>query len=145
MTKSAIVLLTILAMSSCLRGDEVDEATRAKDARRVKALLRLESPQLSEDAKASVLRYLETKRGTEEYLSIVAKFQLKEAKEELVRLAVEDAEGTLGVEGARLLLKLGQQSLLTVALADKDEAKGARLAAALGLVGDHNVNSLLLP
>ncbi|MFN0022217.1 MAG: c-type cytochrome [Pirellulaceae bacterium] len=145
MTKSAIVLLAILAMSSCLRAEEVDEATRAKDARRVKALLRLESPQLSEDAKASVLRYLRTKTGTEEYLSIVAKFQLKEAKEELVRLAVEDADGTLGVEAARLLMKLAQQDVLTSALADKDEAKATKLAAALGLLGDPNTNGLLLP
>ena len=44
--------------------DKVDEATRAKDARRVKALLRLESPMLSEDAKGAVLRYLQTKAST---------------------------------------------------------------------------------
>ena len=145
MTKFVTVLLAMLAMSSCLRADEVDEATRAKDARRVKALLRLESPQLSEDAKASVLRYLQAKMGTDEYLSIVAKFQLQEAKEELVRLAVEDADGSLGVEAARLLMKLGQQEYLTVVLKDKDEAKATKLAAALGLLGDHNTNALLLP
>lgn len=134
-----------LILAFWVSADEVDEATRAKDARRVKALLRLESPQLSEDAKGSVLRYLQTKQGTEEYLSIVAKFQLKEAKEELVRLAVEDADGTLGVEAARLLMKLGQQDFLAQSLADKDEAKGTKLAAALGLLGDHHTNSLLLP
>ena len=79
---STFFLVALLPRLCC--ADEVDEATRAKDARRVKALLRLENAQLSEDAKASVLRYLQTKKGTEEYLSIVAKFQLKEAKEELV-------------------------------------------------------------
>ncbi len=125
--------------------DEIDEATRAKDARRVKALLRLENPQLSEDAKGSVLRYLQTKKGTDEYLSIVAKFQLKEAKDELVRLAVEDADGTLGVDAVRLLMKLGQQEYLAMALADKDDAAATKLAAALGLLSDHNTNSLLLP
>ncbi len=138
------LLIVCMSLASAC-ADEVDEATRAKDARRVKALLRLENPQLSEDAKASVLRYLRTKKGTEEYLSIVAKFQIKEATQELVRLAVEDAEGTLGVEAARLLMKLGQRDSLATALADKDEAKATKLAAALGLLGDHNANGLLLP
>ena len=138
------LLIVCMSLASAC-ADEVDEATRAKDARRVKALLRLENPQLSEDAKASVQRYLRTKKGTEEYLSVVAKFQIKEATEELVRLAVEDAEGTLGVEAARLLMKLGQRDSLATALADKDEAKATKLAAALGLLGDHNTNGLLLP
>lgn len=139
---SALMLVCLLRPAFA---EDVDDATRAKDARRVKALLRLENPQLSEDAKASVLRYLQTKKGTDEFLSIVAKFQLKEAKEELTSLAVEDAEGTLGVEAARLLLKLGQGDYLTTALTDKDELKAARLAGALGLVGDPATNELLLP
>jgi putative heme-binding domain-containing protein len=138
------LLIAFLSLADA-HADEVDEATRAKDARRVKALLRLENPQLSEDAKASILRYLPTKKGTDEYLSIVAKFQIKEAKEELVRLAVEDAEGTLGVEAARLLMKLGLHEFLGQSLADQDEAKATRLAAAIGLLGDHKTNALLLP
>src|SRR5947199_1065885 len=104
---STFLLFAFLPRFCC--ADDVDEATRAKDARRIKALLRLENPQLSEDAKASVLRYLQAKKGTDEYLAIVAKFQLAEVKEELVRLATENAEGSLGVEAARLLVKLKQQ------------------------------------
>src|SRR5258708_494396 len=114
------IVLVCLTFVGWSLADDIDEATRAKDARRVKALLRLDNPQLSEDAKVSVLRYLQTKKGTDEYLAIVARFQLKEAREELVRLAVEDAEGSLGVEAARLLMKLGQQDFLAMALADKD-------------------------
>lgn len=140
-----LALFLILFAPFALRAEEIDEATRAKDSRRVKALLRLENPELSEDAKVSVLRYLQLKRGTDEYLTIVAKFKLAEAKEELLRLAVEDADGTLGVEAARLLIKLGQQEFLTAALASEDEAKATNLAAALGLLGDHNTNALLLP
>lgn len=146
MIRYLLTTLIVVGLSlASARADEVDEATRAKDARRVKALLRLENPQLSADARVSVLRYLQTKQGTDEYLSIVAKFQLKEAKDELVRLTVEDAEGSLGVEAARLLMKLDQRDSLAVALADKDEAKATKLAAALGLLGDHNTNALLLP
>lgn len=139
------VMFSALILPRWAGAEDVDEATRAKDSRRVKALLRLESPELSEDAKGSVLRYLQLKKGTDEYLTIVAKFKLVEAKEELVRLAVENADGTLGVEAARLLVKMGQQEILTAALADKDESKATQLAAALGLLGDHNINGLLLP
>ncbi|MGI8977818.1 MAG: c-type cytochrome [Pirellulaceae bacterium] len=142
---SPLVLVFVIFVPFALGADEADEATRAKDARRVKALLRLENPQLSDDAKTSVLRYLQTKKGTDEFLSIVGKFQLKEAKDDLVRLAVEDAEGTLGVEAVRLLMKLGLRDSLAKGLADKDEAKSAKLAAALGLLGDPNTNALLLP
>lgn len=141
----SLAFVFVVVLVSVLVADEVDEATRAKDARRVKALLRLENPQLSEDAKGSVLRYLQTKKGTDEYLSIVAKFQLKEAKEELVRLAVEDAEGTLGVEAARVLVKLELKDAILQGLHDKDELKATKLAAVLGLLGDHNTNPLLLP
>src|SRR3954466_6023756 len=126
------LVYVLIGFCSLACGDDVDEATRAKDARRVKALLRLENPQLNEDAKGSVLRYLQTKKGTDEYLAIVAKFQLAETKEELVRLAVEDAEGSLGVEAARLLLKLEQQDYVAQSLADKDETKAGKLAAVLG-------------
>jgi putative heme-binding domain-containing protein len=141
----SLALVFVVVLQAALSPDGVDEATRAKDARRVKALLRLENPQLSEDAKGSVLRYLQTKKGTEEYLSIVAKFQLKEAKDELMRLAVEDAEGTLGIEAVRLLVKLGQKHAVMAVLDDKDEVKATKLAQALGLLGDSNTNPLLLP
>lgn len=143
--KSLLALVVALAGLNSLAAGEIDEATRAKDARRVKALLRLENPQLSEDAKASVLRYLHTKKGTDEYLAIVARLQLNETKDELLRLAVEDADGTRGVEALRLLVKLGQKDSLAQALADMDEAKGTKLAAALGLLGDASTNDLLLP
>ncbi len=143
----SLAAVLALCLVPCLAAQDqaTDEATRAKDARRVKALMRLENPQLSPDAKASVMRYLRTKRGTEEYLATVAKFQLAEAKEELLRLAVDDAEGTLGVEASRLLLKLGQTDYLREGLADQDEMKAAKLAAALGLLGDPKANELLLP
>jgi putative heme-binding domain-containing protein len=138
----AFVLLIIC--SALAFGEEVDDATRAKDARRVKALMRLENPTLSDDVKASVLRYLETKRGTEEYLNIVDKFRLAEAKQELLRLAVDDSEGTLGVSAAKLLLKLGQREAIDTALAGKEEA-ALKLLTALRLAGDHAANEVVLP
>src|SRR2546423_322340 len=121
--KISLAIVFALSLAACLAAQDSDEANRAKDARRVKALLRLENPQLSDDAKASVMRYLSARKGTEDYLSIVAKFQLKEAREELMRLAVEDSDATLGIEAVRLLVKFGQQDFIKQALADQDELK----------------------
>src|SRR5947199_3106144 len=85
-----------------------DDAQRAKDALVVKAILRLPGVDLSAkpEAKAALLRHLETVQGTEQYLELVDKFKVREAKEELLRLALEQADSTLGVGAARLLVKL---------------------------------------
>src|SRR5262245_12990588 len=81
---------------------------RAKDATVVRALLRLPGIDLSSkpEAKAALLRHLETIRGSEQYVEIAEKFKLRDVKEELLRLAVEQAESTLGVKAAGVLVKL---------------------------------------
>src|SRR5438552_17680362 len=78
--------------------DAVDEAQRAKDAIVVRALLRLPGVDLSAkpEAKAALLRHLDTVKGTEQYLELVEKFKLREMSEELLRLALEQADSTLG-------------------------------------------------
>src|SRR5438876_8643984 len=86
--------------------DAVDAAQRAKDAIVVRALLRLPGVDLSgkPEAKAALLRHLETIRGSEQYVDIVEKFKLRETKDELLRLAVEQSDSSLGVKAARLLV-----------------------------------------
>jgi putative heme-binding domain-containing protein len=124
-----------------------DAAQRAKDAIVVKALLRLSGVDLSTkpDAKAALLRHLETIRGSDQYLDIVAKFKLRECSEELLRLAIEQPESTLGVKAAGLLLKLGEQQLLEKAIADPDSTKAAKIVTTLGLLADASTNDLLSP
>jgi putative heme-binding domain-containing protein len=124
-----------------------DDAQRAKDALVVRTLLRLPGVDLSQkpEAKAALLRYLEGQKGTEKYLEIVEKFALRETKGELLRLAVEQAEGTLGVKAAGLLVKFGERELLAKAIADPDPAQGAKVVGVLGLLADAKVNELLSP
>src|SRR5262245_16387780 len=106
-----------------------EDAQRAKDAIVVKALMRLPGVDLSAkpEAKAALLRHLETVKGTEPYLELVEKFKLREAREELLRLALEQSDNTLGVKAAGLLVKFGELELLVKAIADPDAANVTRI------------------
>jgi putative heme-binding domain-containing protein len=124
-----------------------DAAQRAKDAIVVRTLLRLPGIDLSTkpDAKAALLRHLATIRGTEQYVEIVEKFNLRELTDELLRLALEQGESTLGVKAAGLLIKFEERGLLAKVVADPDAEKAARFIAVLGLLADAKTNELLLP
>jgi len=124
-----------------------DDVQKAKDALIVRTLLRLPGIDLSAkpEAKAALLRHLETLKGTDQYLDIADKFQLRETKDELLKLAVEHSDGSLGVKAAGVLVKLGENESIVKALADPDPAKAARLVAALGLLTDAKTNDFLTP
>lgn len=124
-----------------------DDAQRAKDAIVVKALLRLPEVDLSTkpEAKAALLRHLETIRGSEQWLEIVEKFKLRELKDELLRLALENADSSPGVKAAGLLVKLDERELLAKAVADPDATKAAKIIGVLGLLADAKTNDLIEP
>src|SRR5262245_45386603 len=88
-----------------------DPAQRAKDAIVVRTLLRLPGVDLSNkpEQKAAVLRHLETLRGSEQFLDLAEKFQLRETKDELLRLLVEQGDVPLSVKAAGLLVKFGER------------------------------------
>lgn len=134
--------------SSRAPGEEpISPAQKAKDARVVKALMALSSVDISDkpEAKKSLLRYIETQKGTEKYVEIAGRFGLVEAADELVRLATEDSDGTLGVMAASTLLKMGMDERLELELKGEDAAKSGKLLTALRLSGDLKVNTLCLP
>ena len=139
----ACVLLFFIA--SIAFSQEVDDATRAKDARRVKALLRLENVDLETlpEAKASLLRHLETIQGTDEYLELIRRFKLKAAVPSLVKLAIDKGEETIGVEAAKTLLDFAANDAIESELAGKDATRAAKLIAAIGLAADLRANDLL--
>src|SRR4051812_41303107 len=141
------VLLLLCASVPLCAASADDDAQRAKDAIVVKALLRLPGVDLSSkpEAKAALLRHLETIRGSEQWLEIAEKFKLRELKEELLRLALENAESSLGVRAAGLLVKFDERELLAKAVADPDTAKAAKIIGVLGLLADAKTNDLLAP
>jgi putative heme-binding domain-containing protein len=140
-------LLVLFLASACRSLPAQDDAQRAKDALIVRTLLRLPGVDLSQrpEVKAALLRYLQGEQGTEKYLEIVEKFALHETRDELLRLAIEQADGTLGVKAAGLLVKFGENELLAKAIADPDSAKGAKVVSVVGLLADAKTNDLLSP
>jgi putative heme-binding domain-containing protein len=144
---SFVSFVVLLAGVSAAFSEDVSPAQRAKDARIVKTLQRLPGVDLSDkpEAKASLLRHLETIAGSEEYLALVEKFSLRETKDALLKLAIEKSDSTAGVKAAGLLVKFGEQELLAKAIADPDPALGAKVVAVLGLVADSQTNDLLQP
>jgi putative heme-binding domain-containing protein len=140
-------LLIFAVFGGGANAEEISPAQRAKDALIVKTLLRLSNVDLSTkpEAKAALLRHLETLQGTEQYLELVEKFNLREAKAELLKLAMEQGESTAGVKAAGLLVKFEEHELLAKAIADPDPAKGAKVIAILGLLADAKTNDLFTP
>lgn len=126
---------------------ETSALQKAKDSRIVSTLMRLSNVDLSDKpaAKAALLRYLDEHKGTEKYLEIVEKFQLAETKDELLKLALDNSDSTLGVDAVRLLVKFDARDLLAKTLAGKDDIQTAKLVNALRLLGEPQTNGLLEP
>jgi putative heme-binding domain-containing protein len=142
---SCLFVFLVATLLATLCAD--DDPQRAKDALIVRTLLRLPGVELDSkpEAKAALLRHLETIRGSEQYLDIVEKFKLRETKEELLRLAIEHSDSTLGVKAAGLLVKFGEQELLKDSVAGADAAKAAKIVGVLGLLADATTNELIWP
>lgn len=121
---------------------EEPPAQRAKDALIVRTLLRLSNVDLADkpEAKAALLRYLESQKGTDKYLELVEKFNLREAKDELLELALSQPEGTQGVAAAKLLVKFGERDLIAKAISGSDEASAADAIRVFGLLADATTN-----
>lgn len=141
------VILLTLTLIGTLGAADPDPAQRAKDALKVKALVRLKQFNLEgkPEIKAAVLRHLETVKGTEQYLELVEKFRLRESAGELARLVNEALDDTLAVNAAALLLKFDAKEALDQALSNPDDAKAARAVTVFGLTDQPHVNELLLP
>jgi len=142
---SCFLVFFVAILPAALRAD--DAAQKAKDAIVVRTLLRLPGVDLSTkpEAKAALLRHLETIRGSEQYLEIAEKFKLRECAGELLKLAAEETDSSLSVKAAAILIKLDERGLLAKAIADTDPAKAARLVGVLGLSADASVNDLVAP
>lgn len=141
------ILLTFAVRPWGASAEEASPAQRAKDALIVKTLLRLPGVDLSAkpEAKAALLRHLETLKGSEQYVELVEKFSLREAKQELLKLALEQSETTAGVKAVGLLVMYDERELLAKAIADSDPAQGAKVIVVLGLLSDAKTNDLLTP
>jgi putative heme-binding domain-containing protein len=144
-----LYLTTFCLLTTCyaLAAQEPNPAQRAKDALKVKALVRLKQFQLEgkPEIKAAVLRHLTTIQGTEQYVELTEKFQLRETASELARLVNEAADDTLAVNSARLLFQFDANEEIAAAIMHADDAKAARAVTVLGLTDQPQVVEQLLP
>lgn len=147
MVRLVIVAAIALLLTAPAAAQEVSSLQRAKDRLKVQTLVRLNQFDLSEkpELKEAVLRHLDTLKGTDEYLDLVGKFKLAEAKDELARLMIDKFDASQGVEAARLLAALGQKETLAAAIAAKDETAAGKAISVVGQVGDSSLNDLLIP
>jgi putative heme-binding domain-containing protein len=142
---SCLFVSSVFNSIACAAAD--DAAQRAKDAVVARALLRLPGIDLTSkpDAKAAVLRHLQSIQGTDQYLELADKFTLRELKNDILQLAFDHVGSTRGVKAAGLLVKWDERDLLAKAIADSDPTKAAQIIGVLGLLADAKTNDLLIP
>ena len=135
---SCVALFLCLGLVSLVAADADVNQQAAKDRVVVQALLRLENVDLAAlpQAKEALLRQLRREPESEDFLTLVEKFELKELSGELMANASKQSDTTQGVEAARLLLKFDQLDKITEVLRDESNVHAAALLAALGRTDD---------
>ena len=147
-SRAVLVLLTAILLH---RAVIVRAATPSADAERtrlaVEALSRLKGIDLESNAavKAAVLRVLEQVRGQPEFVELVRDFQITGQEASLLRMAIDHARASAGVEATRLLLENGQLDLCRCRLDGTSGAAAIQLAEALGNTAEKQIIPLLAP
>ena len=139
-----IVAIVLLGLTKAGRAQDEDPA---KDALIVETLLRLDNVDLEAKpkSKAAVLRYLRANPGSEQFFQLLERFNLPEAGEVLLELAVTAPTDTQGVKAAELLVKHDDAKRLAAVIGGDDSARAAALIVALGNAGGKRVAELLEP
>jgi putative heme-binding domain-containing protein len=147
MIRIAFPSLFVYFVAICAPLPADDDAQRAKDALIVRTLQRLPGIDLSTkpDAKAALLRHLETIKQTDTYFDLIEKFKLRDLGPELLNIAVESSDSSIAAKAARLLIKFDERDLLAKTIADQDSTKAAKIIENLGLLADAKTNDLLAP
>lgn len=143
-----LVLLALAAWPrSCAAQSEADASQRAKDALIVRTLQRLPASALDSrpEAKAALLRHLQTIRHSESYFSLIEKFRLIEMSDDLLQVVLGQEDTQVAVKAAGLLIRLGQTDKLAKALGEAEPARAERLVQVLGLLSDARTVPLLFP
>ncbi len=95
--------------------------------------------------KATVLQSIEAQKslqtvlinliGTQEYIDLVRKFEVKTENKNLLAIAISKCNEDIGVEAAEILLKVGGSKLIAPIFKDNDTSKQYSLITSLSKVG----------
>lgn len=122
-----------------------NEAAAARDHAVVEALLRMPAGALAKHPaqRPAVLRFLERKRGTRQYLDVAKQLEVVDQTQPLVELLTAVPSGPLGVDAARMLADNNQLSAIEAALKLENAEQAAAAASAVGYVNKPEVLKLL--
>ncbi len=141
-----IALIILLALTTITFADDaVDAGQRSKDQVFIETLSRIENINLeaSPRLKTRLLGVLERNRGSETFVELIARFDLRDQSEELFKQAVAKPNDSAGVAAARLLIRFDEIARFEKAIAG-DDAKAATAAmAVLGFTNDARAYDLL--
>ncbi len=109
------------------------------------AFERLKGVDINKDpkAKAKLAEVLEASPGTEQFVELVGKFNVKEKFPDVLAIAQTKPDEQLGVEAMRMLLAKNQSGLIAKAIHQKDQAKAEQTVKALGNAGDKKAEDML--
>ena len=90
----------------------------------------------SAQAKKALTEVLNSINGTDEYIQLVRRFEVKSQNENLLQLAIDQPKKSVGKNAAGLLLRLGGSKLIWKIIDGKDTAQQNPLITALASVGN---------
>ena len=134
---SLIMALGVMSVPLGLMGAESDESQRRQDETVIRALLRLDNVDLDESPqlKKTVLRYLRNNQGTDRFLDIIERFDIREMNEALWETALNNPNDTRGVRAVRILLEYGEKKRIRKTLNKGEPKEVGRALSVLGFTG----------
>jgi len=138
-----IILLFILALATTTFADDAEQ--RSNDQIFIETLLRIENIDLiaAPKLKTKLLGVLERNRGSETYVELVARFNLRELNDELFALALARPNDSAGVSAAKLLIKFEELSRFEKTIGGDDGKSACGALLVLGFTNDTKAYDLL--
>lgn len=92
------------------------------------------------EVKKLLFAYLDTYKGTSEYLDLVRNFKLESELDEVFTIAIDSAKNQIGIASCKLLMDMKQQELI---LSKINDSNSEIIIELLGKIGDWNSVRLL--
>jgi putative membrane-bound dehydrogenase-like protein len=105
--------------------------------------LATETVKRSPNLKNALKKSLESVRGSQEYIELIKRYEMKEYNQDLLALVLQEADQDIGPEAARLLLDLGGESAVMKVFRSGREEEKANMIAALKRVNNNESLAVL--